>query len=144
MIRLADINDKMACIGLLKQSHTAAGFSFPFKAAYASALFDQHLDRPDRCTLLLEHQGLVQGLLMATWSEHPFGAGRYANETVWYIAPLARGRSALQMLDAYEKWAKQHNCAAISMASLHTNDVSRIYQRRGYAPAETHFLKPLI
>ena len=85
----------------------------------------------------------ANGVLMAMAFDHPFGAGKWAKETVWYIAPEARGRSALHMLDAYETWAREQGCSAIGMASLATNDVSRIYERRGYAPAETHFVKSL-
>lgn len=84
------------------------------------------------------------GVLMAMAFEHPFGAGLWAKETVWYISPAGRGSSALRMLDAYEDWARAQGCATIGMASLATNDVSRIYERKGYSPAETHYLKAVI
>lgn len=80
---------------------------------------------------------------MAACFEHPFGAGRMAKESVWYICPAARGRGGIKMLDAYEAWAREQGCQSVGMASLATNDVSRIYERRGYAAVETHFLKPL-
>ncbi|WOC15432.1 GNAT family N-acetyltransferase [Pseudochrobactrum sp. MP213Fo] len=143
MIRFGVATDKMACIHLLRESHEAAGFGFAFKAAYAAALFDHHISTPQACMLVFEHNGEPQGLLMATCFEHPFGAGRYAKETVWYIAACARGRAALQMLDAYEAWALEQNCTAIGMASLISNDVAKLYERRGYAPIETHYLKSL-
>lgn len=144
MVRHAVLSDRAACVRLLRESHEAAGFLFPFKAAYAAALFDGHLSNGQACVLVLEHEGHAQGLLMASWFEHPFGAGRYAKETVWYVSEAARGRGAFKMLDAYEAWAREQGCTAIGMASLATNDVSKIYERRGYAPAETHFIKPLI
>ncbi len=143
MVRFADSSDKSACIRLLRESHEAAGFVFPFQAAYAAALFDGHMSHAHACTLVLEYEGQVQGLLMASWFEHPFGAGRYAKETVWYVAPVARGRGAFKMLNAYEAWAREQGCAAIGMASLVTNDVSSLYERRGFAPVETHFVKSL-
>lgn len=141
MIRQAIVDDKLACIHLLRQSHQAAGFTFPFQAAYAAQLFDQHMASHQACVIVHEQDGRVVGLLMAVWFEHPFGAGRYAKETVWFIAPQARGRAAIKMLSAYEAWAKEQNCTAIGMASLETNDVSKLYLRRGYQPVETHFLK---
>lgn len=143
MVRFATSDDKLPCIRLLRDSHEAAGFVFKFQAAYASALFDGHMSHEHACVLILEHEGQVQGLLFASWFEHPFGAGRYAKETVWYVAPVARGRGAIKMLDAYEAWAREQSCTAIGMASLATNDVSRLYERRGYAPVETHFVKSL-
>lgn len=142
-VRHAFSSDKSACIRLLRESHIAAGFTFPFQAAYAANLFDVHFASPHACVLVLESNGGIGGLLLASWFEHPFGAGRYGKETVWFITPSARGRGALRMLDAYEAWARDQNCNAIGMASLATNDVSGLYARRGYAPVETHFLKEL-
>ena len=138
-IRHATPEDRTTVIRLLKESHAAAGFTFPFSAPHADALFRRHLAGG----LVLVCGEPARGVLMAVTFEHPFGAGRWAKETVWYIAPDARGRSALQMLDAYETWAREQGCTTIGMASLATNDVSKIYERRGYAPAETHFLKAL-
>ena len=129
----------MAVIRLLRDSHAAAGFTFPFSAPHADALFRQHLERG----IVLVCGQPARGVLMAATFDHPFGAGRWAKETVWYIAPEARGRSAIQMLDAYEAWAREQGCSMVGMASLATNDVSGLYARRGYAPAETHFLKAL-
>lgn len=141
-VRKATTADKTACIRLLRESHEAAGFTFAFSAVHASALFDLHHASPQACIMVIGDRPC--GLLMASWFEHPFGAGRYAKETVWYVTPDARGRGALRMLDAYEAWAREQRCTAVGMASLATNDVSKIYQRRGYEPAETHFIKPLI
>ena len=142
MIRHATASDKMACLRLLRESHEAAGFTFPFSAAHASALFDYHHASPQACVLVIGDK--PDGLLMAGWFEHPFGAGRYAKETVWYVAPQARGRGTLKMLDAYEAWAREQKCCAVGMAALATNDVSALYLRRGYQPAETHYLKALL
>lgn len=138
-VRHATQEDRLAVIRLMKDAHSAAGFTFPFSAPHADALFRQHLEQG----LVLVCGQPAQGVLMAMTFDHPFGAGRWAKETVWYIAPSARGRSALQMLDAYETWAREQGCTTIGMASLASNDVSRIYERRGYAPAETHFVKAL-
>lgn len=138
-VRPATEADRFAVVRLLRESHAAAGFTFPFQAAYAERLFKQHM--ADGLVLVLGEP--AQGLLMARTFEHPFGAGLWAKETVWFISPSARGKSAFQMLDAYEEWAREQGCNTIGMASLATNDVSGLYARRGYAPAETHFLKAL-
>ncbi len=138
-VRHATPEDRLAVIRLLKESHAAAGFRFAFSAPHADLLFRQHMG----CGLVLVAGDPAQGVLMAMTFDHPFGAGKWAKESVWYIAPSARGRSALQMLDAYEAWARQQGCATIGMASLASNDVSKLYERRGYAPAETHFVKAL-
>lgn len=126
-------------IQLLQESHRAARFDFPFSAPHAAALFDTHISKG----LILLLGKPAQGLLMAMTFDHPFGAGLWAKETVWYIRPGARGRSALEMLSKYEAWAVERGCVKIGMASLSSNDVSKIYNRKGYTPAETHFIKTL-
>jgi GNAT superfamily N-acetyltransferase len=143
MIRHGTIEDRFAVIALLRDSHKAAGYQFQFQAARADALFRLHLESPMACVLLLERQGVVRGVLLASAFDHPFGAGLMAKETVWFIAPDARGRGGLAMLDVYEQWAKSIGCASIGMAALASNDVSKLYQRRGYAAVETHFIKSI-
>lgn len=137
------MDDRFAVIALLRDSHAAAGYQFEFQASRADALFRLHLESPMACVLLLERQSVVSGVLMASVYDHPFGAGLMAKETVWFIAPHARGRWGLAMLDAYEAWAVSLGCASIGMAALASNDVSKLYQRRGYAAVETHFIKSI-
>jgi hypothetical protein len=140
-VRHACPEDRDRVVALLRESHAAAGFSFPFQAAYADQLFRQHLASPMACVLVAGEPAC--GILMAVAYEHPFGAGRIAKETVWFVSPNARGRLGLAMLDAYEAWARSLGCTSAGMASLTSNDVSRIFERRGYAPVETHFVKSL-
>ena len=143
IVRAATPGDRWRIIRLLEESHQAAGYTFAFEAARADHVLRLHLDRADACALVLDVDEVAQGVLLAAAYDHPFGAGKWAKETVWYITPAHRGRGGLRMLDAYEEWAGSAGCAVVSMAALASNDVSRIYERRGYSPAETHFVKPL-
>lgn len=143
-VRHARNSDASAIFDILKQSHAAARWTFPFDAVRAHSLFTSHMQAARACVLVMEREGEVAGLLMANAFDHPFGAGLCASETVWFITEAARGRGALKMLDAYEAWAREQGCAVICMASLASNDVSGIYTRRGYAPVETHFMKALV
>ena len=139
-VRHAEAADRFRVIRLLREFHAEAQPGFPFRGAYAAALFDRHLADPASCCLVL---GDGDGLLMATAFDHPFGAGRMAKESIWFIRPAARGRSAMAMLDAYEAWARGQGCVTVGMASLSGHDVSKLYERRGYRPVETHFTKVL-
>ncbi len=140
-VRFAIAEDRDRVVALLRESHEAAGFTFPFQATRADALFRKHLASEKACVLVTGKP--AQGVLMAAVLDHPFGAGRIAKETVWFVTPAARGRGAIKMLDAYEAWARSVGCVSAGMASLATNDVSRLYERRGYSAVETHFMKPL-
>ncbi len=140
-VRPATAKDRDRVVALLRESHEAAGFTFPFQAAYADQLFQQHMRSPMACVLVTGER--AHGVLMAAAFDHPFGAGRIAKETVWFVSPEARGRDSIKMLDAYEAWARSVGCVSVGMASLATNDVSSLYERRGYSAVETHFMKPL-
>jgi hypothetical protein len=151
MIRPAVMSDKAAVIRLLKDSRTSAGFDktdgltgfvFPFDPAYAERLFVLHLNHARACCFVLDVSGEAQGVLMAVAIEHPFGPVLIARETVWFIDPAHRGLSAVRMIDAYERWAESVDCNFVGMAGMGADpDVAKLYVRRGYRVAETHFLK---
>ncbi|MDD1534556.1 MULTISPECIES: GCN5 family acetyltransferase [unclassified Bradyrhizobium] len=150
MIRSASPADTARAVELLRDSHAAAGFdgtgrsgfAVPFEAAYAERLFARHLEMMNGCALVHEVQGRAEGLLLAIAHEHPFGPVWLASETVWWIDPAHRGYSALAMLDAYEAWASGKGCKFAGMAGMGDDPViARLYARRGYFKAETHFLK---
>lgn len=139
-IRLATIADRVPMVMLLRDAHAAGGLPFAFSAAHAMALVDRHLAEPSLLALVCDGAGV----LLASAQEHPFAAVRYAMETVWWIAPEARGRFAVQMLAAYESWATEQGCAFAGMAALASFPrAGIIYRRAGFREAETHFLKPL-
>lgn len=79
-VRFATASDRDRVVTLLRESHAAAGFTFPFRAAYADQLFQQHMASEKACVLVAGNP--AQGVLMAVAFEHPFGAGRIAKETV--------------------------------------------------------------
>jgi hypothetical protein len=150
MIRPAGLNDMPRAVELLRASHLAAGFagsagfSCPFVPAYAERLFVSHLEMMNACCLALDVAGVAQGLLLAMAYQHRFGPVWLACETVWWIDPAHRGRSAIAMLDAYEAWAGSKGCVFAGMAGMGEDpDVAKLYLRRGYAAAEKHFLKAL-
>lgn len=150
MIRPGSVGDRTRAVELLRDSHGAAGFGggdgfvFPFDCAYAARLFLAHLQAPRALCLVNEVAGRPQGLLLAIAYEHPFGPVWLARETVWWIDPSHRGRAAVAMLDAYEAWAAEQGCKFAGMAGMGEDpDVAKLYLRRGYRVAETHFLKAI-
>lgn len=153
MIRLATPNDRTRVVELLADSRVGAGFDtaggitgfvFPFRADYAERLFLSHL-RGRALAIVHDVAGSAQGVLMATATEHPFGPVWLARETLWWIDPAHRGGTAApRMLDVYEKWAAAQGCQFVGMAGMGDDPVvAKLYQRRGYRVAETHYLKPL-
>jgi Acetyltransferase (GNAT) family len=153
MIRPAALADKARVITLLEHSRAGAGFDradgvsgfyFPFDPAYAERLFLSHLAVPHRLCIVLDVDALAQGVLMALAVDHPFGPVRLARETMWWIEPDHRGPSAMRMLAAYEQWAVAEGCRFVGMGGMGDDpEVGRLYRRRGYRAAETHFLRAL-
>lgn len=142
-------SDKMAVIRLLKDAHTAAGFSsdspflYEFEAAYAERAFLSHTGSLDALCLVLD-SGRPTGVLMARVFDYELGPARVAKETVWWIDPSQRGRAAMRMLEFYETWAAGRGATAVGMAALAAAPrAGEIYQRRGYQPVEQHFVKRL-
>lgn len=141
-IRRATAVDRLVMVRLLRDAHAAADLPFPFSAPHAAALVDRHIADPN--LLALVAGAPAQGILLASCQDHPFADVRFATETVWWVAPEARGKFAGEMLAAYEAWAIEQGCAFAGMAALATFPrAGTIYRRRGYREAETHFLKPL-
>jgi len=141
-VRLATPEDAGAIVRLLRDAHGAAGLPFPFSAPHAMALAQRHIAGPNLVALV--GGSPTQGVLLASSQDHPFAAIRFATETVWWVAPEARGQFAAEMLNAYEAWARDQGCAFAGMAALASFPrAGTIYRRRGYREAETHFLKPL-
>jgi hypothetical protein len=154
MIRPARHSDATRVIGLLRDSHVAAGFdradgpsgfTFPFEAADAEMLFFSHLVTPRSFAIVHDVDGTAQGVLLAMAFKHKFGKVWLANETVWFIDAGHRGSAAPRMLDAYEAWAfNEQRCGFAGMAGMGEDpEVAKLYLRRGYRAVEKHFLKVL-
>jgi GNAT superfamily N-acetyltransferase len=153
MVRTATLNDKTRVIELLKASRIGAGFDrvdgisgfvFPWDAAYAERFFLQHLHSENATVIVHDVDGVAQGVLTALAYEHPYGPVWLAKETMWWIDPSHRGTAALRMLTAFEEWAKSRGCTYAGVAGMGADpDVGVLFQRKGYRPAELHFVKAI-
>lgn len=142
-VRRARPDDKMRVLMMARSFQAASGLPIPFKADYASLLFDALLTNPTMLCIVLDDNG-PQGVLAAQTGTLPLAPIKAASELIWWIEPAYRGRAAKQMLDAYEAWAKEQGCAFVNMIGLGADPItSRLYERRGYIAAERHFMKPL-
>lgn len=68
-----------------------------------------------------------------------------ASELFWFVLPGQRG-GGLQLLQAFEDWAREEGCSHAVMVHLHDSmpeKLQRLYERRGYKQVEVHYLKEL-
>ncbi|HWV44136.1 GCN5 family acetyltransferase [Pseudorhodoplanes sp.] len=153
MIRHATPADRDAVVAMMPRANLSAGFGpegiMPLDPSPARLvlLFDQHLAHSDACLIVYAPNETPEGFLMAALFAHPFDPRhRIAKDTAWWIEEGCRGRLSIVngMLDAYEGWARSRSCTYSGMAGMGKDPkVGRIYERRGYVAAETHFLKKL-
>ncbi len=139
-VRPATMADRFAVLRLGRAFIEGLGI-LPFAAAYAEQTVKAYIDQPDKLCLVLASGDAVQGFLMAHAAPHPFWPVKAAGELAWWIAPEHRGRGAVEMVRAYEAWAAEQGCGLIGMAHLGDYRLTEFYRRRGYVPAENHFLK---
>jgi hypothetical protein len=151
MIRRGRLSDAPRAVELLRDSRTGAGFHnpdgvsgfvFPFDPDYAERMFLRYLAGDRLLCLVLDVDGVAQGLLLAHAYEHEFGPVWLAQERVWWIDPAHRGIAAIKMLDAYDDWWRSEGCSFGGMGGMGEDpQVASLYRRRGYRAAETYFLK---
>ncbi len=145
IVRSAVPSDAGRVLVMAKAFHAASATPLPFSAAMASLVADAAITDDDKfCVVCADADDHARGVLVAHAGMHHFSPVMIASEIMWWIDPAFRGVIAGQMLDAYEDWARSKGCAFVHLAGLGASPVvSRLYCRRGFQPAETHFMKPL-
>lgn len=144
MIRLAQIEDANAVIGLAKQFHEASRTTLPFSYRMADNLFAKCLDDFNHLCVVLVKGDKIVGFLAAHCGYLHFSTDLVAQEIAWFIEPESRGPESLKMLQLYEAWARERGCKYASMVGLGYDPITqKLYERRGYLAQERHFLKPL-
>ena len=74
--------------------------------------------------------------------EHTLSGERYAEEIAWWVEPRYRdGTIGPRLLALAEAWARADGCAFIKMVAPVGTAVGTFYDRRGYHPIETAWMK---
>ena len=94
---------------------------------------------------VLDVGGEVVGVIAGLLAPYLFNAAELTGmELLWYVEPEHRGNfSSLRLVRVLEEWARQQGAATFAMAAMMTSPaaVADFYQRRGYRPQETHFVR---
>lgn len=87
----------------------------------------------------------VHGALAAFCTPSHVNGDLCAQEVFWYVLPEHRGgRLALQLFNAFEKWAAEQGARTITvghLAAINPDQMRRFYEKRGYHLLEHHYLK---
>lgn len=88
------------------------------------------------------------GLIAASAIEMLFNTELIAQEVMYWVEPeYRRGRHALELLNAFEFWAKKVGCAYTMMSLVETEQadkVAKLYERRGYKARERGYLRSIL
>lgn len=72
---------------------------------------------------------------------------RMATELFWYVFPAYRSTGAgLLLLSEFEVWARLRGaqyCCMVALSAVMPVEVGAIYQKAGYNPLETYYVKAL-
>ena len=78
----------------------------------------------------------LNGVFLGSIGEHYFGTDLIASDTLWYVSPQSRGsRVGLQLLRAFESWAKERGAAEIYVgvsSGLSADKTGAMLQKLGY------------
>ena len=99
------------------------------------------IEHPDGAAWVLEHEGVVRGMLGATAFTHPMDGTMTAAEMCWWVDPEVRGHG-LTLLRAFEAWARERGARKTIMVAP-TPEVERLYERLHYAKVETSYERML-
>jgi GNAT superfamily N-acetyltransferase len=96
-------------------------------------------DRTERVVLMYGDIGMLAGSV----TPFIFGNVIMASEIGWWIEPEHRGKAAgRELLKAFEYWAKQVGCSAITMVSLDER-LGKFYEKNGYKLYERAYVKEI-
>ena len=155
MYRVEEYHGSAALLAPIAESwrQEANGASFGLTIDTESHLQDlQRLIQSDDSAVLILVQGekelFVIGYMGLQFFKNPLGPETVAQEHYWYVLPEKRGKGSLRLLSAADEWAKRHDCSHLIMNASHLasdshDKVCRLYERKGYQPFETSFIKEL-
>lgn len=143
VVRRAVAIDSERVVAMARAYHAAGASPFPFDEVHAARTFSKLQRDVMSIVLVTGEPGAANGMLAASVIVSPVTPQPLATEHIFWVDPDARGRAATALLDEYERWAVHMGCRALGLAEMGDVRVRRLYERRGFAPSETTWLKLL-
>lgn len=97
--------------------------------------------------LVMEHNKEIVGMFVAMVAPCFFSDDIQGSELAWYVTKDHRKTGkALEMLDWYENWAKEHGAKLVNMMNIEIGPKSilSVYKKKGYKLRENTFIKELM
>ena len=137
-IRPIKEDDIVAVVGLGYQMHQESVYrDFDYNPNKCGRMVYRYMTNPDtHFAYVGTHNDTLNSILLGSIGEHYFGTDLIASDTLWYVSPQSRGsRVGLQLLRAFEKWAKERDAAEIYVgvsSGLSADKTGAMLQKLGY------------
>lgn len=143
MIRAATLDDidQIAVLGERELLESHYGHFFALNGQARIDLARKLIEEPHGLLLVDEFYGELAGMIGVIATLHPYSGESVLSQWFWYCAPEARG-GGVKMFMAAENWARE-NGVVLSVMGAPNERVARFYERMGYVPLETNFIKKL-
>ena len=150
ILRPATADDRDAVIALAMRFYAASPYGrlLAVDLDHLHQMFDSAVEDGIVIVAEPEHSdegGELLGFLALDALEHRVSGERFAAEVGWWVEPAYQaGTIGRQLLERAEAWAKAHDCAFLLLSAMPGADgpaVGAFYERRGYQPIETLFMK---
>lgn len=147
MIRLADERDIPALVRMGHYFFDEAGWGdvTEYDPASMERTIRHLIDSETGILLVVEAGGVLTGMAGALLYPHYFNTTSLTGQEIfWWVDPAHRKGGGAALLDALEAAAEAAGAVSFSMvsvASLRSDALDRVYRRRGYRPAERTYIK---
>ena len=132
MVRRAGWADIPQLLSYISEFHQVTPWAeFAFSPSAAKQQFQNMIVSSDCCIFMHDH-----GMIGGSVAPMLFGAETLAQELFWWAKA-----DGLTLLEAFEDWARGKGVSAICMAAVPNYPAGKIYERRGYVPAEHFYVK---
>lgn len=146
VIRAATADDIPALVALGAEMYPLSVFAtqVPYDAASVAETCAALLQHPDAGILVAADEGQVLGMLALLITPLYFNSAvRIASEIAWFMTATARrGRTAIRLLQAGERWAQECGAQGMVLSALAKHaEVGAFYEHWGYALHEASYVR---
>jgi len=140
MIRDATIADVPALVAMGQQFRAELyAETLGDNPAQLAAMASHLITSADGLLLVAEDAGALVAMIGFLIFPHFLSGERTGAEVFWYVDPAKRG-IGVRLLKRAEAWAIAHGVARIQLVAP-TRDVGVLYERLGYQPMETAYMR---
>ena len=150
-IRLATEKDYDDVLRMSKSFFEASTYNrLTYTSDGIENLFNEYLksDKTEIIVLVLVNESDEPiGMLVGAKSVPFFTTEFIASELAWWVDPEYRKtRQSIDLVKAYEVWAKKVGCSVVTMANIPTlngEKIGKLYEKLGYFKNEVSYMKEI-